>query len=282
MPHLTLLDKTAKRSYRVEAADAVVGRDPNVTIVLEGDGSAVVSSRHARFFLSDGVWYVEDMGSRNGTYVHGKRLARGVPQRLDARDEVGFGATGPRLLVEEAVGRALAVTIAEPTPAIPMPAMVEAKPPAPRPQPAGRQLVRVSLRTGDGKRIAGQDIEVVIGRSRECLVRLEGDMSMAVSRRHARIFYSGWKICIEDLGSRNGTWLNRKRVEAATILERGDIIEFGAGGPKLTVEDVSLVAAETRRTEADMPAVADSDSEFASELPTPEPRPAARVSGTKN
>ena len=106
-------------------------------------------------------------------------------------------------------------------------------------------------------------------------------MSMAVSRRHLRIFYSGWKICIEDLGSRNGTWLNRKRVEGPTIIERGDIIEFGAGGPRLTVEDVALVSPESRRTESELPAVRqEPDNTFVSELPTPGPQPARRASGS--
>lgn len=278
MPHLTLLDKSGRRSYRVDATDAVVGRDPNATLVLDGEGSAVVSTRHARFVLADGYWYVEDVGSRNGTFVHGRRLAQGAPHRLAQGDEISFGATGPKLVVQEAVGSSFATTLTEPAPAVPMQTLMERAPVPPTPQ--GRQQVRVALRSGDGKRLAGQDVDVVIGRSRECTVRLEGDMALAVSRRHARIFYSGWKICIEDLGSRNGTWLNRKRVEAPTILERGDIIEFGAGGPRLTVEDVALMAPEARKTEVEMPAVqeAPADGAFVSELPTPGPLPAKRAS----
>jgi pSer/pThr/pTyr-binding forkhead associated (FHA) protein len=297
MPHLKLLDRATNVTYRVDSADAVVGRDPSTTISLQGSGAAVVSSRHARLVLDDGYWWVEDLSSRNGTFLNGKRLAGGGRLRLAVGDEFALGATGPKLKVEEAVGRNLAATMAEAMPVVgkPMQTLMEALPGAsptapipvaPRPtqpsQPAAKQLVRLSLRTGDGKRLMGQDYEVVIGRSRESTIRLEGDMSLAVSRRHARIFYSGWKICIEDLGSRNGTWLNRKRVEGPTLIDRGDVIEFGAGGPMLTVTDVALLSADSARpTAVDMKAI-DGEAPFVSELPTPAmDRPAHKAGGDK-
>jgi pSer/pThr/pTyr-binding forkhead associated (FHA) protein len=294
MPHLKLLDKTSNRTYRVETADAVVGRDPSSTIPLQGDVAAVVSSRHARLLLEDGYWWVEDLSSRNGTYLNGRRITGGGRERLVNGDEISFGATGPKIRIDEAVGRGLASTMAEPMPKVPAQTLMESRPTqavgavtvqptAPDPQAQGsKQVVRIALKTGDGKRLVGQDVEVVIGRSRETTIRLEGDMSLAVSRRHARIFYSGWKVCIEDLGSRNGTWLNRKRVERPTILERGDIIEFGAGGPMLTVTDVALLAPGTaRKTETDMKAV-DTEAPFVSELPTPAmDRPAVKNGSDK-
>ena len=306
MPHIKLLDRTQSQTYRVDAADAVIGRDPNATIVLRGESAAVVSTRHARFFVDKAQWFVEDLGSRNGTFVNGRRIDGGARQRLNVGDEIGFGSTGPKLRVDEAVGRNLAETLAEAKPSIPAQTLNESRPTEPTgipimrtppksgtdvstrrtpadgtQPPVGRQMVRLSLRTGDGKRLAGQDLDVVIGRSRESTIRLEGDMALAVSRRHARIFYSGWKICIEDLGSRNGTWLNRKRVESPTIIDKGDVIEFGAGGPMLTVTDVALLSAEARRTEVEMKSV-DVEAPFVSELPTPPmDRPAVKASGEK-
>jgi pSer/pThr/pTyr-binding forkhead associated (FHA) protein len=282
MPHLTLLDKSG-RTYRVDSTDAVVGRDPAVALVMQGDGSQVVSGRHARFFLADGAWWIEDVGSRNGTYVGGQRLKTGDRRRLNAGDEVALGSSGPRFQVEEAEGRDYSSTPAEPVAAVPMATMMESRPAAP-PHAAAAQHVRMIVRSAEGKRLVGQDTDVIIGRSIDCTLRMEGDMSMAVSRRHARIFYSGWKICIEDAGSRNGTWLNRKRVQGPTVIERGDVIEFGAGGPSLTVEDIGLVPADSTRksrTDLPVPAEADPNEAFMSELPTPAPRPAARASGDK-
>jgi pSer/pThr/pTyr-binding forkhead associated (FHA) protein len=288
MPHIKLFDKAANRTYRVDGADAVVGRDPSSTIPLQGDGAAVVSSRHARVLLDEGNWWIEDLSSRNGTFHNGRRLLTGGRQRINAGDEISFGATGPKLRIEEVASHGLASTVSE-SRAGRIPTVVE---PSRSPQasqhstaPEGqtatsKNVVRIAIKTGDGKRMVGQAIEVIIGRSRECTVRLEGDMSLAVSRRHARIFYSGWKVCIEDLGSRNGTWLNRKRVERPTILERDDVIEFGAGGPMLTVTDVALLAPEAaRKTEIELKVV-DPSGGFVSELPTPSvDRPAFKAGG---
>jgi pSer/pThr/pTyr-binding forkhead associated (FHA) protein len=287
MPHLTILDRTANRSHRVDSADAVVGRDPTAALPMQGEAALVVSGRHARFFLADGAWWVEDIGSRNGTYLGGQRLQVGAPRRLSIGDEVSLGTSGPRLQIQELDARLFAATPPEPMRAMPMQTMMESRPvaslePAAAPSPGG-QDVRLLLRSGEGRRLSGQGSDVIIGRSQDATIRIEGDMSMAVSRRHARIFYSGWKICIEDAGSRNGTWLNRKRVQGPTVLERGDVIEFGVGGPRLTVEDVALVPVEpVRRTQVDMAAPADANSAFVAELPTPAPRPAARASGDKH
>jgi DNA-binding winged helix-turn-helix (wHTH) protein len=50
----------------------------------------------------------------------------------------------------------------------------------------------------------------------------------SVSRRHARILVDGATATIEDLGSRNGTYVNGKRVEAPTRLASGDKIKVGS------------------------------------------------------
>lgn len=48
-----------------------------------------------------------------------------------------------------------------------------------------------------------------------------------VSRRHARVWREGGAVRIEDLGSRNGTWLDGARLPRATTLEEGAIIGVG-------------------------------------------------------
>ncbi|MEM7093590.1 MAG: FHA domain-containing protein [Actinomycetota bacterium] len=63
------------------------------------------------------------------------------------------------------------------------------------------------------------------------------DDSLALSRRHARIILDEWSVIVSDLGSSNGTWLNRgpnpqewARVEAGTAvqLEPGDRLRLGS------------------------------------------------------
>jgi pSer/pThr/pTyr-binding forkhead associated (FHA) protein len=49
----------------------------------------------------------------------------------------------------------------------------------------------------------------------------------SVSRRHARLVVSGDTAIIEDLGSKNGTFVNRDRLSAPVRLSDGDRIEVG-------------------------------------------------------
>lgn len=57
----------------VFALDAVssLGRDVNNSVVIE---DAFVSSEHALLTYRGRAWYVEDLGSTNGTFLHGRRL----------------------------------------------------------------------------------------------------------------------------------------------------------------------------------------------------------------
>lgn len=66
--------------------------------------------------------------------------------------------------------------------------------------------------------------ENLIGRAPECRLPIE---SSAVSRRHARVFVARGQATIEDLGSKNGTFLGGKRVERPTRLEDGATIVVG-------------------------------------------------------
>jgi phosphoserine phosphatase RsbU/P len=76
----------ANRTFDADAL--VVGRSDSVDIVLD-DSS--VSRRHAKLFRQEGRWYVEDMGSRNGTSLNGKRTTAASP--LQPGDEVKIGDT---------------------------------------------------------------------------------------------------------------------------------------------------------------------------------------------
>lgn len=66
---------------------------------------------------------------------------------------------------------------------------------------------------------------VFIGRSTHCDVTIADRF---LSRRHARVFSAddGWQI--EDLGSRNGTFVNGRRIEHPTPIREGDVIALSA------------------------------------------------------
>lgn len=76
----------------------------------------------------------------------------------------------------------------------------------------------------DGRTICVRD-EAIIGRSREHAVVLEDPR---VSRTHARVARRGAQAWVEDVGSRNGTCVNGRRIEQPLALRPGDRIEVGA------------------------------------------------------
>jgi hypothetical protein len=67
--------------------------------------------------------------------------------------------------------------------------------------------------------------EVTIGRAPGCSVPLADDTY--VSQLHARIYIRDGKPFVEDLGSTNGTFLNRDRLSKTMPLRRGDKLQIG-------------------------------------------------------
>lgn len=75
----------------------------------------------------------------------------------------------------------------------------------------------------EGREFGLQRGENLLGRSRDCRVRLD---STRVSRRHARITIDGDAALIEDCGSRNGTWIGGERATGRVRLRDGDDIDI--------------------------------------------------------
>ncbi len=71
--------------FPLEGPSIVLGRHPACDIVLE---SGAVSRQHARILNIDGVYYVEDLHSRNGTMLNGRAIAQRQP--LAENDQVGI------------------------------------------------------------------------------------------------------------------------------------------------------------------------------------------------
>lgn len=80
----------------------------------------------------------------------------------------------------------------------------------------------------EGDKLKGKSFdlaqELVIGRGDKCHLILDDSY---VSQVHARIFPRGGGVVVEDLGSTNGTYLNRKRINAPSELQRGDKVKIG-------------------------------------------------------
>jgi hypothetical protein len=110
----------------------------------------------------------------------------------------------------------------------PPPAARTARPPplAASPRPAGRpgwlRVVKPPPMSGASFQLT--EAEATVGRAPGCAVLLDDP---TVSSLHARLTQRGDQIVVEDLGSRNGTLLNGRRLKAPTAISPGDRLGIG-------------------------------------------------------
>jgi len=68
------------------ASSILLGRAQEATLVLEDD---YASGRHARLFPQGSRWFIEDLGSTNGTYLADQQLTRALPVELGVPVRIG-------------------------------------------------------------------------------------------------------------------------------------------------------------------------------------------------
>jgi FHA domain len=91
-----------RREISIEPGENVIGRDRNAVVWIDHD---LVSRRHARISIVGDVVKIEDLGSKNGTYVGGRRIRRATT--LADRDVVRIGPAELTLRVLRRTGTTL-------------------------------------------------------------------------------------------------------------------------------------------------------------------------------
>jgi pSer/pThr/pTyr-binding forkhead associated (FHA) protein len=76
------------QTLSLDHAPIVIGRGADAQIVLDDD---YVSTRHARIAVSADQWFVEDLGSTNGTYIGTVRIHQ--PTAISVGTQVRIGKT---------------------------------------------------------------------------------------------------------------------------------------------------------------------------------------------
>ncbi len=76
----------AGTTVSMKETGVLLGRNPECTLVLDDD---FASGRHARIFRRDAGWFVEDLGSTNGTYLGSSRLTEPMPVEVGSTLRIG-------------------------------------------------------------------------------------------------------------------------------------------------------------------------------------------------
>jgi S1-C subfamily serine protease len=74
-------------------AECTLGRHPDAALRFHSGADGAVSARHAHLVRDAGGWALRDLGSTNGTYVNGRRVA--APTPLKDGDRITLGRGGP-------------------------------------------------------------------------------------------------------------------------------------------------------------------------------------------
>lgn len=72
-----------------------IGRELDNEIVLQ---DPTISARHAVLLRRDAAWWLEDLGSTNGTWIGGRRLDSGQPEIVRSGDLLQFGSVRLRFV----------------------------------------------------------------------------------------------------------------------------------------------------------------------------------------
>lgn len=170
-----------------------IGTAPGCEIHFDFILDSEVGDLHAKIIFTDHqYWIIPTPNFR--TWVNDILLAE--KQTLEHGDKLTFGSEhGPEICLHFKPGQ--------------------------RPQSQAIPAVHVRLEKGEARRRWGRfSRNFTIGRSNDCDVQLNDPL---VSLRHARVIWDRDRWCIEDLQSKNGTFLNGMRVQNAVLPARAQI-----------------------------------------------------------
>ncbi|MEO8852068.1 MAG: FHA domain-containing protein [Allobranchiibius sp.] len=85
--HLAVIEGLM-RGISVPLSDGgvLIGRNPECVLVLSDD---FASGRHARVYRDGDAWFIDDLGSTNGTYIGDQPIGQHVPMREGTRVRIG-------------------------------------------------------------------------------------------------------------------------------------------------------------------------------------------------
>ena len=176
----------------------LLGRAPGNDVVVKAPS---VSARHARVVVDEEGLWLEDLGSRNGTFV-GVPPRRVERERIDVGDTITLGnARLPSTALEDLLTR---TTAAAP---------------------------------GEGTIDLDDAALVTFGRGASADVSLNRPLASAL---HASVSVERGRVFVRDLGSTHGTFVDGRRIERAVEISPGSVVQIADQRYRLTPDARSL------------------------------------------
>jgi pSer/pThr/pTyr-binding forkhead associated (FHA) protein/V8-like Glu-specific endopeptidase len=136
-------------------------------------------------------------------------------------------------------------------------------------------IVKCEFRIVSGGRSGHREVfdKSYIGCGRHPLsdLRFDAEKDLDVSTRHAAVVRTGDRWVLRDLNSRNGSFVNGRKIEADYELSDGDVLRFGVQGPEVEFHEVREGAEQILTAVKAPPA----ERTAAAAKPAPAPAPAA-------
>ncbi|MDO8461321.1 MAG: FHA domain-containing protein [Deltaproteobacteria bacterium] len=215
---LTSKKKPSPEIYQLDQKEIALGRDQSSFVVLE---SRAISRHHAKISIEEKSIFLMDLKSSNGTYLNGRRLTGGEKNLLRSGDKIRieefemqfqvvdkektvdpYEITDTDVLEVKMIKKILKAIDKETAPSF---EILKGK-------YAGRKLV-----------LEGKTQTLYVGRDAACEWMLDEEM---ISRRHAKISKKWDAVALEDLGSKNGTFVNNVKIKEKQLKD-GDSILLG-------------------------------------------------------
>jgi pSer/pThr/pTyr-binding forkhead associated (FHA) protein len=218
--------------YLFEKEEVLVGRDEPVDVRLP---HAAVSLVHLRLRVQRGRLCAEDVGSTNGTWLDGRRLAPGerhelrpgaqlriAPFELAVELDAAGAVTGPADTASFARAMLLGLL-----------GLGEERAPS--------IVVLNGPQRGERRELAA-GASLVVGRGEGCGLRLD---DADTSRQHLELSRDGAAVHARDLGSKNGVLLDGARLEGEGTVAPGAVLQIGQTRLQLEAAAERLLAEVT-------------------------------------
>ncbi len=177
-----------RSSIELKADSYIIGRDPSAPIQLQ---DKKVSRHHAKISFKEGTYWIEDLGSANGVLVNGALI--NAPTKLAENMDIEVGNFHLRYIADAA-------------------------------NHAPFQL------KGLNRIVARKVFELPFGET--TIGRVDGNtlvvVDKSVSRFHTKITVSDSGITVEDLGSSNGTFIDREQIDKPAQITPGQRLRIGS------------------------------------------------------